>query len=594
MTSKPIGALRYFLSRHVALSAILLAVLLLSAMLEGLTAASLFPFVSAVIGQGTTGKGGPIIEILNQLVSVVPFQDAIQAAMLLLVGVVILKGMITLVREALIAYGASRIVHEIKMALLSRLACAPYPYFLQCRDGDLSYRLSTAPQNLGVVLLLLPYAVVQVFTIAAIVALLASIDLKLTMGVAFVGAVIYGLIHLASMKVSYVIGKGRANALANELGIAIEFLRGIREIIVTRAATFWAERFEVESDRFRKLYARDHVWQNVPRVLIEMGFFLSITVLVLLYRARAGDQPEGFLPIVVVYAYALYRLVGAISTFSAYKMRIGSNLADVEALHNAIQTTPQQPPDVGRNDLTMNKTLIFEGVSYVYPGRHEPAVRDIGFEIKKGAVTAIVGASGVGKSTVVNLLTRLLEPTKGRILVDGEDLNRFRRDAWLCRIGYVGQDTFIFNATVEENIRFGLASSVQGEVEAAATAAQAHEFILNLPQGYRTVVGERGTSLSGGQRQRIAIARALLRKPEILIFDEATSALDSASESLIQQAISQLARDHTIILVAHRLSTVRYADQIVVLDRGRVIETGTHGELLARKGRYSLMVAAAE
>jgi len=187
---------------------------------------------------------------------------------------------------------------------------------------------------------------------------------------------------------------------------------------------------------------------------------------------------------------------------------------------------------------------------------------------------------------------RLYDQSDGAICVDGRQLAACSRSSWLRLIGYVSQEVFMLNGTVRENIRFGLVDCTEGAIEEAARAAYAHEFITALPHGYETIVGDRGMMLSGGQRQRLAIARALLRKPQLLIFDEATSALDPTSEAFIQQAIRDLARDHTIILVAHRLSTVRFANKIVVLEDGRIVEMGTHPELLAMKGQYSTMMSS--
>lgn len=595
MSRRSLEALRYFLGRYAALAVTLLGVLVLSAALEGLTAAALFPFVSVVVGQGMEGRGGPFLQVLQRTINGIPVQDKVIAATLFLITIVTLKGGTVLTREALIAYGGARIVHEAKRTLLSRLANAPYIFYLRSQGkkvNDLHYQLSMAPQSLGAVLLLLPYVVMQLFTIIVIVALLFSIDWQLTLFIGLAGLGIYAVIGAVSQRVSYAAGKGQVEALSKEHGVIREFLQGFREIVVARAASFWVGRVEAESDRFRRLYVRDLTWQAMPSVIIETSFFVVVCGLVVIYRWQTGGASQGLLPTMAVYAYAVYRLVGSISVFSRQALKMNSKLPDVELLYEAIRTVPRQSLDEGRGEAAMSQRIAFDRVAFTYPDRAELALRDITFEIRKGVVTAIIGASGSGKSTIVNLVMRLLDPTSGRILVDGQDLTAFNRDAWLRRIGYVGRESFLFNGTIEENIRFGLSSPSREAVEYAACVAQAHEFIVKLPQGYETEVGERGLILSDGQRQRLAIARAILRNPEILIFDEGMSALDNLSEALIQKAIADLARDHTVVLVAHRLSTVRFADQIVVLDRGRVVEVGKHDELLARKGQYSLMMAS--
>jgi len=234
----------------------------------------------------------------------------------------------------------------------------------------------------------------------------------------------------------------------------------------------------------------------------------------------------------------------------------------------------------------LENEIKFHRVWLQYSPDQEPALKDVSFDIEKGKVTALVGGSGAGKSSIADLLVGLYEPTQGEVLVDGINLNEYSMSSWRSRLGVVSQDTFIFNESILENIRYGKLDATEAEVRESAVAAQADQFIQNLPNGYHTVVGERGYRLSGGQRQRLALARSILKQPEILILDEATSALDSHSEHLVQEALREFQRDRTVLVIAHRLSTIVNADQIIVLENGEVVERGSHEALLKRKGKY--------
>lgn len=228
--------------------------------------------------------------------------------------------------------------------------------------------------------------------------------------------------------------------------------------------------------------------------------------------------------------------------------------------------------------------IEYEGVSFAYD--KDPVLENISFSVRPGECIAFVGGSGSGKTTLVSLLPRFFDPVAGRILVNGRDVREYTLESLRCRIGLVAQDTFLFNDTIRNNIGYGRSDADQSAIEEAARRAHAHDFIVALPQGYDTLAGDRGVRLSGGQCQRLAIARALLRNPPIMILDEATSALDTESERLVQAALDELMVNRTVFAIAHRLSTIQHADRIVVLDRGRVVEIGTHDELLHKSGVY--------
>jgi subfamily B ATP-binding cassette protein MsbA len=263
-----------------------------------------------------------------------------------------------------------------------------------------------------------------------------------------------------------------------------------------------------------------------------------------------------------------------------------SSLASAERLFDVLDAPAETQLDRGGvTTAKFEREVEFDRVSFAYDG--EPVLQNVSFTAAKGSVVALVGPSGAGKTTLVDLIPRFYQPDRGRITIDGVDTREIRLDALRSLMGIVGQDTVLFNDTVRSNIAYGAPEQFPAErIEEAAKAANAHDFIVELPEGYDTLLGERGTRLSGGQRQRIAIARSLLHDPPILILDEATSALDTESERLVQEAIERLLAGRTVFVIAHRLSTIVHADIILVMDRGVVVERGTHTELMAKKGVY--------
>jgi len=303
---------------------------------------------------------------------------------------------------------------------------------------------------------------------------------------------------------------------------------------------------------------------------------------------------EGTLPVdpavLIVYLMLMTNMYQPIKSLVKRFNMMQDSMASVERTTDWLNLPPATPDASDATPLErVRDSVRFESVGFAYePGL--PVLHGVSFEIPRGATVALVGPSGGGKSTLCDLLMRFYEPTEGRITVDGRDLRSIRRDSLLERTAIVTQTPFLFHSSVRENIRQGRLEASDDEIEAAARAAQIHEHIASLPDGYQTEVGEAGLRLSGGQRQRITIARALIRDPEILILDEATASLDTASEQAVQAALERLREGRTTLVVAHRLSTIRSADRIVVLDGGRVLETGTHEELLARGSLYASLV----
>jgi ATP-binding cassette subfamily B protein/subfamily B ATP-binding cassette protein MsbA len=319
--------------------------------------------------------------------------------------------------------------------------------------------------------------------------------------------------------------------------------------------------------------------------------FLPITMIAgiaALSLVLFGSRNSGVLPSLVTFVVALNRLNNTFDSIAGSLGTLNANAAPLNELNKLLEPSDKQFRRRGGVPFqSIQKAITLRGVSLQYSPELQPALRNIDLVLSRGSTVGLVGSSGAGKSSIADLLVGLFDPTEGQILIDGTPLHDFDLISWQQRLGVVSQDTFLFNASIADNISHGTANATSEQIMAAAEKAQAAGFISELPDGFATLIGERGYRLSGGQRQRLSLARAILRDPELLILDEATSALDTQSERLVQQAIDQFERQHTVLVIAHRLSTIVKADQICVMEKGQIVEKGNHQQLLEKKGIYS-------
>jgi len=577
--------LLFFLAPYKKLYAGILAVMAAGAVLDGLSLAAFFPLLSALAansGAQPQGIFGAVMRTANR----VSISDPIVAASVLLLAMFTVKAAVALLREWLVARASSRHLFDLKNRVLESYGRQRYQFFLDNKQGHLIYKGLTSPARVTGLLLKIPLMLTELLRIIAIAIVLVFIFPLGTLILAVLGFVYYELIRALSRKVSYNIGRERVRASEEEHAIANEFLNGIRQIMTFRAVESWLERLRAKILTFATLHAKDLVWMGVPKHLMELAGVTLMLAFLMALKLQGRVTLSEILPQLGVFAVGLVQLLPAVTGLGKMRMEVLGLLHDAEMVHQSLsEPIPEQGHGTKRFE-SFRQAIVFEDVWFSHAER-DPVLKGITLTLEKGKVTALVGTSGAGKSTLVNLILRLYEPSGGRILCDGVPLETYTPESWLSRIGYVSQDPFVFHATVAENIIFGRTGYSMDDVVEAAKAGNAHDFISAMPGGYDTLVGERGMKLSGGQQQRLCIARALLGKPDILIFDEATSSLDTISEALIQSTLASLSQHHTLLVIAHRLSTVATADKIVVLDAGHVVEDGAPAELMKHAGQYA-------
>jgi subfamily B ATP-binding cassette protein MsbA len=374
--------------------------------------------------------------------------------------------------------------------------------------------------------------------------------------------------------------------MADVTSLLHETIVGARIVKAFGMERYESERFQRANERFYQAYVRLRRVSAAARPMSEFAVVVVAVAMLWLGGRQIFERHELAPQQFVLFVTALLSTISPVKSLSEVNANIQQGIAAARRVFDLLDTPPAMPDRPGAVRLpTFRDVIRYDNVSFAY-NAGEMVLDGVSFEIRQGEVVALVGSSGAGKSTAMDLLPRFQDPTAGRITWDGTDLRDVSMASLRAQLGIVTQETILFHDTVRHNIAYGRMDASDAEIREAARAAFAHDWIERLPQGYDTIVGERGTRLSGGERQRLAIARALLRNPPILLLDEATSALDTESERMVQAALERLMRNRTVLVIAHRLSTVQHADRIVVLERGRVAALGTHAQLLAHDGLY--------
>ncbi len=574
----------YFLKQHLLLAFVLLSNSLLIGGLGMLNVALVYTILNW--GLGVQDAQGNMFTRFNEfIISYIPIDDKFIAACVFFLAVSTLFCIFMYTEIIIRATLITRIITRARLAIFRKFVNADYQYFLDHKQGDLIYRAGEAPEHL----ISLYFSIMTIISDAVLLLSLLCVVFVITPKGAVVLVSLGVAYHVFTQYIGYrhlyLCGQQIKASRQDYNVILNESITGIRSIKVNGFYNSLMSKIATAIDRHYYHYKKAQLWQNFPQVLLRMMFYLCLGVVSIVIRMRHPDSFVTILPVFGALAFAILNLLPKLTSLGMQKMRIFQALPHVEIVYATLNVKNQTIIGGSKEFRTLKNAIEFKNVHFSHKARVE-LLKGTYVSFEKGKMTAIVGKSGSGKSTIVHLLLRLFAPEAGKIMVDGQDLEEFDTSSWLSKIGFVDQDVFIYNATINENIVFGLENYSESDIVNAAKIANAHEFISNLPQGYDTVVGDRGVKLSGGEQQRVAIARAVLRNPQIIILDEATASLDNVSEALVQKAINNILKGHTVIVIAHRLSTIQNADKIIVIDEGSVAEEGKHEELLAKKGTY--------
>ena len=578
-----------FLKPHLGIFVLAVICMFASALFDGIQIVPAIPMIDNVFTGKAITISRPLPAFLTQLIAginVLPRMRLLKFIVFGFLGLFVLKAFSVFIRQYLMAKVGQLLLRDIRNTLYAKYQSLSLDYYSKNKVGVLVSRITN---DVGVINNSIAQGLTDIFYQGFKVIILVAIAIFINWRLFLLAIMLFPFITIPVVRIAKALRKISTKTQEKMAELTSALYEGISGIRIVK--TFSMEDYEIE--RFKKAnQGFFKISMKSAKRIIAIGPITELVgavaaMLVLYVGGRQIIQGALSFGVFCAFMGAMFQCVQPFKRLSNINAVMQQASAAATRIFQILDTPVDLQDKVGAVDLAeFQKVIRFENVSFRYKGEKEEVLKNINLEVPLGTILAIVGPSGVGKTTLVNLIARFYDITAGRITVDGRDIRNIYLKSLRSKIGIVTQEMFLFNDTVKVNIAYGDIRASMDKIVQAARAAQADEFIQVLPEGYDTVIGDRGFRLSGGEKQRLAIARALLKNPPILILDEATSQLDSQSEILVQKALERLMRGRTVFVIAHRLSTVRNAAKIVVLDRGRIAECGTHEVLMNKGGLY--------
>jgi len=563
--------------------AFLFLIMFVSGFLESLNLAALYPVINYGLEQNSQGI---ILKFFNTFLSLLGGDNLFLSSCILLIIITILAVGIKATNYFISYRLMVKMVAQYQKEILSKYIHADYDFFVRNQQGKLIYTGTIASKQAASMVLYTITAISDILSLSLIFSLLVLLTWQGAFAIVAFGTLYFLVVKRIMDKIIYRSGIRLMEADREKNVILNELITGIKTIKVFLGFGAWRRKYHSAVDRSMHNQFKMLMGRIFPESLMKMTLYILIATLGIFISYRASGDILPWIPLYGTFALVASRLFPAVQMVGNDLMVLVGSLPNTKEVYNLLNEDTKKISEGTKVLQNFCREISFRDIWFKFNNEEDFLFKGINFKIEKEEVTAIVGPSGHGKTTLINLLLRLFPLNKGQITIDGIDISEYTYKSYLAKIGYVSQETFIYNDTVMKNIEFGMENCNKEMIIEAAKQANAHAFIANTPDGYNTIVGDAGMKLSGGQRQRIAIARAILRKPEIMILDEATSALDNIAEKKVQDAINNIAIHTTVIVIAHRLSTIQNADKLLDLDEGKIIDQGRHDELIKKGGAY--------